>query len=464
MTSITALSSQAETTELPSTSTPTVSTSNHLQPLLDEIETQMQEQQVPGIAVAIVQNGTVAFQQGFGVRHTETNDSVTPHTLFRIGSTTKTLTTIGLLRLVEANQVDLDAPVVRYLPEFQVNPEITVRQVISHTSGLADWAAPYGRTDDTALRDAIARLTPEGVIAPPGEVLSYSNPGFNVAGRIIEVVSGQSYSDYMQEFVFTPLGMERTTFEPTVALTYPLAVGYQPGAEGLEAVRPTPDNAAEYPAGFIFSSVDDLSQLALFLLQDGQRDGEAILSPTSVQAMKTPVLTNDVMNIGYGLGLFVINEDGTPVIGHDGSIHGYTAILETFPEQDFGIVLLANKSGFNPEPILDVVKYSVLNLPESGDRPPIELNESALQAYAGRYRLITAGGTEPNTLTLTVEDDQLQGQVPGQPNVTLTPLRTDVFQLSVAGNTVGEVSFLRNDEGDVIYFSQGLRVFPKVNP
>lgn len=445
-------------------STQMTSIPENMQSLVNEIETQMQQQQIPGMAVAIVHKGTVIFQQGFGVRNTETNDPVTPQTLFRIGSTTKPFTVVGLMRLVESGQVDLDASVASYLPEFQVNPAITVRQLISHTSGLADLAEPYGRTDEMALRDAIARLTPESAIAPPGQVLSYSNPGFNTAGRVIEAVSGQSYTDYMQEFVFTPLSMTRTTFNPTVALTYPLAVGYQPGPQELEAVRPTPDNRAEYPAGFIFSSVEDLSQFLRFLLQDGQMEGETLLSRASVQAMKTPVLRSAPMNVGYGLGLFVTEEDGVTAIGHGGNIHGYTAALETFPEHNLGIVILANRSGVDAEPILDVVKQSLLNLQKTEPSPPISLDTAALQAYAGTYRLTSAAATDPQVLTITVADDHLKGQVTGQPDVVLSPLRPDVFQLSVAGTRVGDVAFLRDDAGQVTFFSQGLRVFPRLTP
>lgn len=461
---ITTQSTHAESNLQPSVSTQMTSIPENMQPLVNEIETQMQQQQIPGMAVAIVQNGTVIFQQGFGVRNTETNDSVTPKTLFRIGSTTKPLTVVGLMRLVEAGQVDLDASVASYLPEFQVNPAITVKQLISHTSGLADFAEPYGRTDETALRDAIARLTPESVIARPGQVLSYSNPGFNTAGRVIEVVSGQSYPDYMQEFVFNPLGMTRTTFKPTIALTYPLAVGYQPGPHGLEAVRPTPDNGAEYPAGLIFSNVEDLSRFLRFLLQDGQLEGETLLSRASVQAMKTPVLRSAPMNVGYGLGLFVTEDNSVMAIGHGGSIHGYTAILETFPERDLGIVILSNKSGVDAEPILDVVKHSLLHLSKSEPSPPISLNAADLQAYAGSYRLTTTAAAEPQVLTIAVEDDHLKGQVAGQPEVILVPLRPDVFQLRVAGTRVGDVTFLRDDAGQVTFFSQGLRVFPRLIP
>ncbi|MBW4572125.1 MAG: beta-lactamase family protein, partial [Tolypothrix carrinoi HA7290-LM1] len=240
---------------------------------------------------------------------------------------------------------------------------MTVRQLISHTAGLLDSVEPYGRTDAAALKDYVTSFTPKNAFAPPGTVLSYSNPGFSVAGLVLERVSGMPYIEYMAKHVFPALGMTRTTFDPKVAITYLASEGYQPGKTKLEIVRPTPDNAAQYPAGFAFSSVEDLSQLMLFLLQDGKLSGKSVLSQASVQTMKTPVLKITPLNVGYGLGLFVTQEDGITTIGHGGAINGYTTALETIPSQKFGIVILANKSGFDPTPILDAVRESLVNYP-----------------------------------------------------------------------------------------------------
>lgn len=431
------------------------------QPIIDAIQTQMEAQTVPGVAVAIVHHGEIIFQQGFGVRSLETRDPVTPDTLFRIGSATKPFTVIALMQLVEAGRVDLDAPVVTYVPTFQVDPTITVRQLISHTAGLADLAVPYGRTDATALQDFVASLPPQSAIAPPGKVLSYSNPGFNVAGAIIERVTGESYARYIDENVFATLGMTRTTFQPTVALTYPLAVGYQPLATEMAPVRPTPDNAAEYPAGFAFSSVRDLTQFLQFLMQEGAVNGQPVLRADSVQAMKTPVLWNEPLKLGYGLGLFVAEEDGTTTIGHGGSIPGYTTALKIFPEQDLGLVLVANRSGFDPSAILDAVRQTLLNLPEPPQTPPLPLDVNALRAYAGNYGLANAMGDSIGTLEIALEQGSLKGRAPGQPEMELRPTRPDVFELWVAGQTVGEVAFLRDETGQVTFFTQGLRAFPR---
>lgn len=268
----------------------------------------------------------------------------------------------------------------------------------------------------------------------------------------------------MDEQVFPKLGMTQTTFNPGVALTYPLAVGYQPSPKGLEIVRPTPDNAAQYPAGFAFSSVQDLSQLMLLLLQNGNLKGKSVLSGASMQAMKTPVLRNAPLNVGYGLGLFIAQEDGVTTIGHGGAINGYTTVLETFPEQKLGIVILANKSGFDPTPVLDTLRQSLLKLPKPNPKPPLKLDKAALMAYTGNYRLTNATGQSVGTLAIAPGQGNLKGKIAGQPDVELRPISPDLFEIRVGGQTVGNVAFLRDETGKVAFFSQGLRAYSRSTP
>ncbi|GAB4179506.1 MAG: hypothetical protein Fur006_12820 [Coleofasciculaceae cyanobacterium] len=432
------------------------------QKLIAKIQAEMKGQNVKGMAVAIVQNGKVVFQQGFGVRDTETNAPITPQTLFRIGSTTKTLTAIALMQLVEAGQLDLDAPVVNYLPQFKVNPKITVRQLLSHTAGLADAAEPYGRTDPAALRDSIARLNPQSAFTSPGTVFSYANPGFNTAGAILEAITKESYPRYMEEQLFPKLGMTRTLFNPSLALTYPVAIGHQPTPSGMEVFRPTPDNAAEAPAGLAYSSAQDLSKLLLFLLQNGQVQGKSVLSERSVQTMKTPVLGNPHRRWSYGLGLEISEADGVKMIGHGGEITGYSTTLETFPDHNLGIVILTNRSNFNPKEILATVRQTWLNLPNSAKQPPIPLDERALKDYVGQYRLSTATNPSVGTLMVSVGKGVLNAKFEDQPDVELVPLRPDVFEMRVPGQPVMPVTFLRDETGRVAFFVLGLRAFARL--
>lgn len=434
-------------------------------PLVEFIEAQMQVQNVPGLAVAVMNQGEVLFAEGFGVRSIESKDPVTPATLFRIGSTTKPLTVVAMLRLVEAGQVDLDAPVVTYVPEFAVSDAITVRHLISHTSGLKDAATPYGRTDPDALTDYVASFTTDSAFAPPGIVLSYSNPAFDTAGLVIERASGQPYADYMAEQVFPLLKMPHTTLYPNVAITYPLAVGHRLSQSGIEVVRPNPDNAAEYPAGFVFSSVNDLANLARMLLQAGELDDRQILSADTVQMMQTPVLEIEPGRTGYGLGLFTGAWRGERRVGHGGAINGYTASFDVLPDHDLGIVLLANMAGFNPEPINEFVFDLLLDVPEPPQEAAPELGPDALQAYAGDYRQTRIDGAVVVTIRIALDDrNRLIALSPDAPPIELRPLRADVFSMFISGvlRPVGEVTFVRDADGQVQFASTGFRAIPRV--
>jgi CubicO group peptidase (beta-lactamase class C family) len=432
------------------------------------IEAQVRAQKAPGAAVAIVYDHAVWFRGGFGVRHLETNDRVTPDTLFRIGSTTKPLTVIGLLLLVEQGKVDLDAPVITYIPEFQAGDTITVRQLVSHTAGLRDNAVLYGRTDPAALTDYIATLTAEdAVFAPPGTVLSYSNPGFDAAGLVIERVSGQPYADYMAEHVFSSLKMNRSTLYPNMAMTYPLAVGYSPTITGgARVVRPNVDNAAEYPAGFVFSSVNDLTRLALFLFNDGLMDGQRILSAELVQAMKTPTARIEALKLGYGLGLLVGEMRGQTVIAHDGAINGYSSLFWTLPEHGLAVIVLANKTGFDAQPIVNAVVDTLLDLPEAAAPTAApELDEAALEAYTGTFEQRDTSGKRLIAITFTLVDGKLIATIPGQPRLEMIPTAPDLFDLLFDGQPTGtQAAFVRGPSGSVDYLHLGFRALARVAP
>lgn len=427
-----------------------------LTPLTEVIEAQLTEQRTPGLGIAIILNGDVILSEGFGVRSLETNDPVTADTLFRIGSTTKPLTTIGLMLLVEDGLIDLDAPVSSYVPEFTVSDAITVRHLLSHTSGMSDYADPFGRTDAAALSDYIASLDQRALFAQPGEALSYSNPGFDTLGRIIEVVSGQTYADYMADVVFPALGMERSTLLSNVAMTYPLAVGHSRNVMAIDPVRPMPDNAAEYPAGFVYSSPNDLLQLAQFVINAGVVDGETVLSEALAREMQSPVAR--IASDGYGLGLFVSDYRGAVLVGHDGAINGYASFFNTLPEYGLGVIVLANAGWFNPTPIFDAVVDLLIDLPALEAAPPPELTAEALEEYTGTYEAQDVYGAVSTVITVSVEEGALIAHVTGQPTLSLIPAATDLFEIYVSDLKLGtQVFFQRNSAGEVAFINVGFR-------
>jgi CubicO group peptidase (beta-lactamase class C family) len=224
-------------------------------------------ERIPGLALAVVRHGRTVYARGFGLTCTEPHGRpVTPDTLFRIGSVTKPLTGTVVMRLVDEGKLALDTPVRDYVPWFKTSDAkatrtITPRLLLSHTSGLPHDHKPTGPRGDDALERRIREEVPRyPLVAPPGTKFSYSNTGIHVLAFLIETLTGKPYVDAMRDLLFEPLGMRHTTFLPSVALTYPAALGHQLTRKGqLEVEHHYAENVANYASGQAISTVLDLA-------------------------------------------------------------------------------------------------------------------------------------------------------------------------------------------------------------
>jgi CubicO group peptidase (beta-lactamase class C family) len=369
------------------------------------ITAELQTTNTPGASIAIVRGTQVIYAKGFGTSNVETNAPVTPDTLFRLGSTTKMFTAAALVQLAEQGKLKLDEPVGKYAKGL--SPKIaalTANQLLSHTSGLKDNATMFGRHDDDALSETVRALKDDFFFAAPGQIYSYSNPGYWLAGYFIEAVSGRTYADQMNESLFKPLGMQRTTLRPTMAMTYPLAQGH----EGVppKVIRPAADNAGNWPAGSMFSSVLDLSRWVIAFLHDGQLEGKQVLSPSLIATMSAPHANIPGSQNKYGYGLQLGTYRGVRLIEHGGSRSGYGSVIRMAPEQRIGIIILVNKSGGTLNKTLE--KASELMLPLSAKdetKPqPIPMTETEMKKYVGSY------GDAPNALEIVLQDGKLMGK------------------------------------------------------
>ncbi|MBC7909504.1 MAG: beta-lactamase family protein, partial [Pyrinomonadaceae bacterium] len=189
---------------------------------------ELKETNTPGAAVAIVSGDRVIYAKGFGLANVETGAQVSPDMLFRLGSTTKMFTGAALVTLAAQGKIKLDEPIGTYVKSLTPKlARITTHQLISNSGGVADFQAPFISNDDESLARMALGWKDDAVFAEPGQVYSYSSPGFWLAGHVIEAVTGKPYADAMNELVFQPLGMTRTTLRPLVAMTYPLSQGHQ---------------------------------------------------------------------------------------------------------------------------------------------------------------------------------------------------------------------------------------------
>src|SRR5260221_5298925 len=235
----------------------------------------------------------------------------------------------AIMRLAEAGKLALDEPVQTYLdwftlPDEQAAKRITLRMLLSQTAGFPPGAEHYGARDVTGLRRfAREDATRFKLVSKPGATLTYSNPGISLAGYIAEIAAGKPYAELMQELVFAPLQMEHTTFDPTIAMTYALAQAHKLDKDGhVRVLHRFADNVAGYPAGFAISNVLDLANLAIMFLNEGQFQGQQVLSSQSAQQMQS-VQANllTIRETGYGLTFFMENYKGKRLVWHDGRIH-----------------------------------------------------------------------------------------------------------------------------------------------
>lgn len=334
-------------------------------PILDrlapDITARMAAARVPGLAIALVRSGAVAEARGFGVTSVDDGGQpVTPQTLFQIGSTTKPLTGTLVMRLVAAGLLDLDRPVIEYLPTFRLAEpgaaeRVTLRLLLSHIAGLPwDQITPtrlHGRRDPAGLADYVRdELPTRPLVAPPGTRWEYSNPGINVAAHLAEVVTGRTYPDLIAEYITAPLGMTRTTFDPAVALTYPAALSHDLTADGTLIPRHrAPDNTAQYPSAFAHSTVLDLANFALLHLQSGRFGDAQLLPPDLAAAMQTPHADCGLdaasgPSASYGLTFFLTTILGRRCVGHPGGIGTIASQFALLPDDGLAAILLINRS------------------------------------------------------------------------------------------------------------------------
>ncbi|MGW2939832.1 serine hydrolase domain-containing protein [Streptomyces sp. NPDC001156] len=310
---------------------------------------------VPGACLAVHAGGRTTLAAA-GVLNRGTGVQATTDSLFQIGSITKTLTTTLVMQLVDEGLLDLDEPVVKALPKFKVaDPDVTasvtMRHLLTHTSGIqGDVFADVGRGDDV-LERFVARLAELGQSHPIGATQSYCNTGFAVAGRVIEVLTGQLWDTALRERLLAPLGMDRTFTLPEDVLRFRAAMGHLPVPDGTvdDWPRPAPRwdiPRSAGPAGIVVATAEDLVAFARMHLADGvAADGTRVLSATSAQAMREPqVAVPDRWTIAdhWGLGWFLPTWEGRTLYGHDGGTIGQSAFLRILPDRDVVIVLLTN--------------------------------------------------------------------------------------------------------------------------
>jgi CubicO group peptidase (beta-lactamase class C family) len=295
----------------------------------------------PGASVTVMKDGAVVWSEGFGWADIEQHVAVTPLTRFRIGSVSKSLTSIGLGLLVQERRIDLDAPIQLYVPSFPVKQApITVRELAGHLAGIRHYRGNEMliRRHYATVTEALDIFKDDTLLFTPGTRFSYSSYGFNLLSAAMERAAGESFVEFMTRRVFEPLGLRHTVAEYADSLILFRAHFYTPADSGNGIVNaPYVDNSYKWAGGGFLSTTEDLARVGQLLL-----DG-ALLEPQTRQLLWTSQRTTDGKETGYGMGWFV-NRDaaGRRRVYHSGGSVGGTAYLLIYPDQKLVLALLVN--------------------------------------------------------------------------------------------------------------------------
>ncbi|EOW9527413.1 serine hydrolase domain-containing protein [Bacillus cytotoxicus] len=330
------------------------------------IETFLKEHRIPGASVAVVRGNDLFYWKGWGITG-ETEEKVTTKTPFTIGSISKSLTGLAIMKLTEKGVVHLEDPVQKYIPWFtlqdkEASSTITIQHLLTHVSGISTYEGLVISDKESdefdAIKDNVKSLSNIQLTASPGEKYQYSNANYVILGALIEEVTNQSYSDYMREEIFLPLGMKNAAADKDLAYKQGYVAGYQSWFGIPRKSSVTYDNGGA-PYGYITASADDMIQYIQFL--SGQKNSEFLTEGMLNLYMSPHVQTGETLY--YGLGVRITNPNSEEkVIWHSGSTPDSHAEMFFIPKTGWGGVILTNKNHIFEEEALPQLKQGIINI------------------------------------------------------------------------------------------------------
>ena len=359
-------------------------------------------------AVLVARGADVILDKGYGSANVEWNIANSPLTKFRLGSITKQFTAASILLLEERGKLSTSDPIKKYIPEAPAAWDaITIHHLLTHTSGIPNFTSlpEYAtlKNTNTTVDKTVAVFRDKPLTFPVGEKMQYSNSGYLVLGSVIEKLSGGSYATFVQDNIFTPLGMTDSGYDSNSRLIARRASGYISGPAAMVNAGYV-HMSVPHAAGALYSTTGDLLkwEQALF--------GGKLLSAASLQKMLTPNKSD------YAYGLVIRAPNGRKQVWHNGGIDGFNASMAHYPDSKFTIVVLGNVNGAVPDQL--VAHLGAIAHGESvtltSERKEIAVPAATLAKYAGVYDMLPAA-----TMTITQEGARLFGQLTGQPRLEL---------------------------------------------
>jgi len=357
--------------------------------------TEMANRRIPGLALAVIQNGALVKVKGYGLANIELNVPVTPQTVFQSGSVGKQFTATAVMQLVEEGKLRLDDQLTKYFPQSPDSwRDITIRHLLSHTSGIPDWetdSAVINLRNDYTEGQLLHKAMSLRLDFQPGERWSYSNTGYIVLGILIHEVAGKFYGDVLRERVFRPLAMEAARIISEADIVLNRAAGYRlvdGEVKNQEWVSPSLNTTAD---GSLYLSILDLVKW------DASLNTEKVLKKSSLEQMWTPVrLKGDSLH-PYGFGWDLSSVNGRKARRHSGSWQGFNSYIARFVDDKLTVIVLVNRDRANPSRIAHGVAGFYAPVLASRILAPIVDTDPALTAFVRQLH------EKPDTVNIRLE-------------------------------------------------------------
>lgn len=357
----------------------------------DVVQHEMARLDIPGLTVGTYIDGDLRAH-GYGTISLDTGYPTQPGSLFQIGSNTKVFTATLAMKMQEAGKLDLDTPIKEYLPDFRLADEqaqatITMRHLLTHMSGLEGDKFDDTGIGDDALTTFIDQAYTWAQESDPGEIWSYCNSGFSLAGRVLEHLSGKPYEEAIREEIFVPLGMDRSFWHAHEVVMYSAVAGHSWNGEVSQHVvaHPWAIPRSSNPAGAIISNVEDVITFMRFHMGDGTWNGVRILSEDSLSAMRQEMAQVN-SSTRWGIGWTLSEIDGHQILSHGGSTNGQNTQMLSVPDKGFVISVLANSDRGSQaiDKIIDWALERYCGLSKSVPER-ISLSAAELERFTGTY-------------------------------------------------------------------------------
>jgi CubicO group peptidase (beta-lactamase class C family) len=419
---------------------------------IDDVFAHWNKPNSPGCALAVIKEGKVVYERGYGCANLEYGTPITPSTVFNIASVSKQFTAMSVLLLVQQGKLSLDDDIRKYISEVpDFGRVITIRHLMHHSSGLRNFedllVIAGWRTEDVITREDVLNMVShqKELNFSPGDEYLYCNTGYHLLAEIVARVSGQSLAEFADANIFKPLGMTNTHFhDDHERIVRNRASSYR--REGNKSFKNAFSNASVVGGGGMYSTVEDLAKW-VDNFDQGRVGGPAVLKQIHEQgALKNGQTSR------YACGLFIDEYKGKKLVEHGGGTSGYRSDIIRFPDQKVAVVLLGNTSEIDPAQLTRQVADIVLSgapppkptgsqKPRPSPRPTMKVGADDLEHYCGVYDLKVGVFA-----TITRDGDRLYAESTGGPKVELLPETENTFLITEDGS---HVSFARDERGQI---------------